>query len=34
MRGYQVIGHNDPEDSHILAKMGKEYGKEKFARLL
>lgn len=30
MRGYQVIGHNDPEVSHSLAKMGEEHGKETF----
>lgn len=28
MRGYQVIGHNDPEVSHCLAETGKEHGKE------
>ena len=34
MRGYQVIGHNDPEVSHSVAKVGKEHGKETFGMVL
>lgn len=34
MRGYQVIGHNDPEVSHSLAQVGKGHGKETFGMVL
>lgn len=34
MRGYQVIGHTDPEGSHSLAETGKEHGKEAFGMIL
>lgn len=34
MRGYQVIGHTDPEVSHSLAETGKEHGKEAFGMIL